>query len=200
MKILNLKAKVRKVKYNSYEGEVGKVAANILNRDFKASAPDEKWVTDVTQFNVCDKKIYLSPVMDLYNNEIISYSISFHPNFWQTREMLERAFLARPDAKPIFHSDQGWQYQMKGYQTMLSERGITQSMSKKATCLDNACMESFFGRLKQELFYGKRFRDVTHFISELESYLHYYNNRRISLKLKGLSPVQYRLQSFQSTG
>lgn len=199
MKTLCLKAKVRKVKYNSYKGEVGKVAENLLNRNFHAAAPNEKWVTDVTQFNVCGKKIYLSPIMDLYNNEIVSYAISENPSFWQTQEMLEKAIRTRPAAMPILHSDQGWQYQMRQYQELLAMQGIHQSMSRKATCLDNAPMESFFGRLKQEMFYGKRFTSVEHFISELNVYLDYYNNRRISIKRKGLSPVQYRLQSFPST-
>lgn len=199
MKCLGIKAKIRKVKYNSYKGEVGKVAENLLNRDFHADAPNEKWVTDVTQFTVCGNKVYLSPVLDLYNNEIVAYSVSQNPSFWQTREMLENAFCQRPTATPILHSDQGWQYQMKPYQQLLRSRGIRQSMSRKATCLDNAPMESFFGRLKQEMFYGKKFNSVEHFIEQLESYLDYYNNRRITLKLKGLSPVQYRLQSSHST-
>ena len=114
MRQLGLKVKVRRAKYKSYKGEVGKISPNILNRNFKATAPNQKWVTDVTEFAVCDDKVYLSPIMDLYNREIVSYSISLSPNFWQTKEMLQGAIskLNKQDT-PILHSDQGWQYQIK---------------------------------------------------------------------------------------
>ena len=193
MNKMNLHGKQRRSKYKSYKGEVGQIAPNILNREFKASQPYEKLVTDVTEFMVCDEKIYFSPVMDLYNREIISYSISQRPNFAQTREMLEGLFQRLPEeARPILHSDQGWQYQMKEYQRMLKEHNIIQSMSRKGNCLDNSCMENFFGRLKVEMFFGEKFESVNTFIDKLKEYIYYYNNKRISLKLKGMSPVQYR--------
>jgi putative transposase len=197
MKSLNLKGKTRKnEKYHSYKGEVGKVAENLLQRDFTASKPFEKLTTDVTQFNVCDDKVYLSPVMDLYNREIISYSISLSPNLEQIREMLNGLFERLPDgATPIFHSDQGWQYQHSEYQRLLKEHNIIQSMSRKGNCMDNGAMENFFGRLKVEMFYGEKFRTVDEFVHCLEEYISYYNNQRISLKLKGMSPVQYRTHS-----
>lgn len=197
MKELNLKGKQRKNgKYHSYRGEVGKVADNLLNRDFKAEKPFEKLTTDVTEFKVCNDKVYLSPVMDLYNREIISYSISLSPNLWQIREMLSGLFDKMPkEAKPIFHSDQGWQYQHSEYQRLLSEHNIRQSMSRKGNCMDNGAMENFFGRLKVEMFYGEKFDSVDDFIQELKSYITYYNNDRISMKLKGMSPVQYRTHS-----
>lgn len=195
MKSLNLHGKQRRSKYKSYRGEVGKVAANILNREFNTDKPYTKLVTDVTEFAVCDDKIYLSPIMDLYNREILSYSISYSPNFEQTREMLNGLFEVLPiTSTPVLHSDQGWQYQMKEYQQRLQERGITQSMSRKGNCLDNAAMENFFGRLKTEMFFGEKFSSTTDFIHKLKEYITYYNNDRISLKLKGLSPVQYRTQ------
>lgn len=196
MKCLNLNGKQRKSKYKSYKGEVGKVAPNLLSRNFEAEKPFEKLVTDVTEFAVCDDKVYLSPIMDLYNREIVSYSISLSPNFEQTREMLKGLFEILPsEARPIIHSDQGWQYQMKEFQSCLQENCITQSMSRKGNCLDNAAMENFFGRLKVEMFYGEKFDSVEDFIQKLIEYLEYYNNERISLKLNGLSPVQYRTQS-----
>lgn len=197
MKILNLKGKQRKSgKYHSYKGEVGKVADNLLKRDFTASKPFEKLTTDVTEFRVCNDKVYLSPVMDLYNREIVSYSISLSPNLWQIREMLSGLFAKLPeDARPLFHSDQGWQYQHAEYQRLLKEHNITQSMSRKGNCMDNGAMENFFGRLKVEMFYGEKFESVTAFINELENYIDYYNNERISMKLKGMSPVQYRTHS-----
>ena len=197
MKQLSLKGKQRKNdKYHSYKGTVGKVADNLLNRDFSANKPFEKITTDVTQFTVCDEKIYLSPVLDLFNNEVVSYSISTSPNLEQVREMLNGLFEKLPtDATPIFHSDQGWQYQHAEYQRLLKEHNITQSMSRKGNCMDNGAMENFFGRLKVEMFYGEKFESVNAFIDELKHYIDYYNNERISLKLKGMSPVQYRTHS-----
>ena len=197
MRILDLKGKQRKnEKYHSYKGEVGKIADNILKRDFHASKPFEKLTTDVTQLKVCGEKVYLSPVMDLYNREIVSYSISTSPNLWQIRDMLDGLFAKLPaDASPVFHSDQGWQYQHAEYQRLLAEHNITQSMSRKGNCMDNGAMENFFGRLKVEMFYGEKFENVNVFIDELKRYIDYYNYERISMKLKGMSPVQYRTHS-----
>ncbi len=197
MKTLGLKGKqCKNDKYHSYKGQVGKVADNHLNREFYADKPFEKLTTDVTQFKVGDNKVYLSPVMDLFNREIVSYSISLSPNLWQIREMLNGLFAKLPaDATPLFHSDQGWQYQHAEYQRLLAEHNIKQSMSRKGNCMDNGAMGNFFGRLKVEMFYGEKFESVNAFIDELNKYIHYYNNERISLKLKGMSPVQYRTHS-----
>ena len=197
MKSLGLKGKQRKnERYRSYKGEVGRVADNHLKREFYADKPFEKLTTDVTQFNVGGEKVYLSPVMDLYNREILSYSISLSPNLEQIREMLTGLFAKLPsDARPLFHSDQGWQYQHTEYQRLLSEHNIKQSMSRKGNCMDNGAMENFFGRLKVEMFYGEKFESVNAFIEELNRYIHYYNHDRISLRLKGMSPVQYRTHS-----
>ena len=194
MKSLNIRGKQRKnEQYHSYKGEVGKVPENILNRDFTASKPFEKLTTDVTQFKVCNDKVYLSPVMDLYNREIVAYSISLSPNFEQIREMLQGLTEKLPEgATPIFHSDQGWQYQHTEYQSYLKEHNITQSMSRKGNCMDNGAMENFFGRLKVEMFYGEKFETVDEFVHRLREYIDYWNNERISLKLKGMSPVGYR--------
>ena len=192
----HLQAKQRKAKYKSYKGEVGKVADNLLKRNFTAKKPFEKPTTDVTEFSVCNEKVYLSPIMDLYNREIISYSISLSPNLEQIREMLNGLFEKLPEnAKPLFHSDQGWQYQHAEYQRLLKEHNITQSMSRKGNCMDNGAMENFFGRLKVEMFYGEKFESVNAFIEKLHEYIYYYNNERISRKLKGMSPVQYRTHS-----
>ena len=196
MKSLNLKGKQRKNKYKSYKGDVGKIAPNILNRNFKATKPFEKLTTDVTEFNVCDEKIYLSPILDMYNNEILSYSISLSPNFYQTREMLNGLIKQLPpNVNPILHSDQGWQYQMREYQQILKDNNITQSMSRKGNCLDNSVMENFFGRLKTEMFFGEKFESVNTFIDKLKEYIYYYNNERIITKLK-MSPVKYRTQNY----
>jgi transposase InsO family protein len=193
MKSLHLKGKQRKnEKYHSYKGEVGKVAENLLRRDFSAEKPFEKLTTDVTQFNVCGEKVYLSPILDLYNREIVSYSISLSPNLEQIREMLSGLFEKLPEtARPLFHSDQGWQYQHAEYQRLLKAHNITQSMSRKGNCMDNGAMENFFGRLKVEMFYGEKFESVNAFIEKLKEYIEYYNNERIITKLK-TSPVKYR--------
>lgn len=194
----NIKCMVRMKKYKSYRGELGKIAPNLLQRNFKADKPNEKWVTDVTEFSLLGTKLYLSPILDLYNGEIISYNISDRPVFAQTLDMLEKAFKKIPDdAGLILHSDQGWQYQMKQYQYILKEKGINQSMSRKGNCLDNSVMENFFGLLKSELFYLQEFTSIEQFKIELMDYIEYYNNKRIKCKLKGLSPVQYRIQSLQ---
>ncbi|KAA6309935.1 hypothetical protein EZS27_038669 [termite gut metagenome] len=154
MGILDLKCKVRKVRYRSYKGEVGRIAPNVLERNFKTSLPSQKWVTDVTQINIKDEKIYLSPILDLFNGEIIAYSISKSPNMQMISEMLDKAFEKVQDTKGIiFHSDQGWQYQHYGYRKSLEEHGIIQSMSRKGNCLDNAMAENFFGIMKTELLY-----------------------------------------------
>ena len=183
-------------KYHSYKGEVGKIADNLLARDFRASKPFEKLTTDVTQFKVGNEKVYLSPVMNLYNREIISYSVSLHPDLEQIREMLKELTTKLPKgATPIFHSDQGWQYQHTEYQRYLRDHNIIQSMSRKGNCMDNGAMENFFGRLKVEMFYGEKFETVDELVHRLREYNYYWNNERISLKLKGMSPVQYRTHS-----
>ena len=169
MRSMGLFGKRRKGKYKSYKGEVGKIAPNVLNRDFEASKSFEKLATDVTEFAVCNDKVYLSPVIDLYNNEVISYSISLSPNFEQTREMLKYLFGKLPQGvRPILHSDQGWQYQMKEFQGQLREHNIIQSMSRKGICSDNSVMENFFGRLKVEMYYGEKFQTVDEFVHCLE--------------------------------
>ncbi len=196
MKELHLKCMVRVKKYSSYKGEVGKIAPNLLQRNFKADKPNQKWATDITEVAMFGKKIYLSPILDMYNGEIISYNISERPVLSQVLDMVDRAFSTLPDSTNlIFHSDQGWQYQHKQYQKRLSEKGIRQSMSRKGNCLDNAVMENFFGLLKSELIYLKKFSSIEEFVIELKNYIDYYNNKRIKSKLKGLSPVQYRIQS-----
>jgi putative transposase len=193
---LGLKSLVKPKRYRSYKGLVGKIAPNILQREFESAEPNQKWVTDVTEFKVAGEKLYLSPILDLYNGEIISYSIAKRPRFEMIKNMLDKAFKRlRKDEKPLLHSDQGWQYQMGYYQKMLRDRQIVQSMSRKGNCFDNAVMENFFGILKSECYYLQKFNSVDELAKALDHYIHYYNHKRIKLKLKGLSPVQYRTQS-----
>lgn len=196
MKELDIVCRVRMKRYRSYKGEVGKVAPNLLDRDFEAGRPNQKWVTDVTEFNLFGRKLYLSPILDLYSRDIVSYSLAERPQLSMISSMLEEAFAKLPDdAEPILHSDQGWQYQHRLYQRMLKEKGVRQSMSRKGNCLDNAVMENFFGLLKSELLYLQEFDSMEHFKAELIEYLDYYNNRRIKEKLKGLPPALHRQQA-----
>jgi len=199
MKELGLKCLVRMKKYKSYKGTAGKIAPNILNRQFTTDQPNTKWVTDITEFKLFGEKLYLSPVLDLFNGEIITYTIGSRPTYSLVSDMLEKAFerLSEED-ELLMHSDQGWHYQMKQYRNALQEKGITQSMSRKGNCYDNAVMENFFGILKSEFLYLKEFESVEHFKQELEKYIMYYNNQRIKAKLKGMSPVQYRTHALQA--
>lgn len=193
---MGLKCEVRLKRYRSYKGDVGKIAPNILERNFKAEKPNQKWVTDVTEFSIHGVKCYLSPIIDLYNREIISYNITNRPTLDLVIDMVDNALKAIPDnTELIIHSDQGWHYQHSNYQYRLKQKGIQQSMSRKGNCLDNAAIESFFGVLKSELLYLQKFDSLEHFQKELEIYLDYYNNQRIKTHLNGMSPVQYRTHS-----
>ena len=196
MKEMGIVCRVRMKRYRSYKGEVGKIAPNLLGRDFYAEKPNQKWVTDVTEFQLFGQKLYLSPILDLYSRDIVSYTISDRPVLSMVTSMLEKAFASIPDnTNLLLHSDQGWHYQHKQYQRMLREKGIKQSMSNKGNCLDNAVMENFFGLLKSELLYLQEFESMDHFKHELNEYLDYYNNRRIKARLKGLPPALHRQQA-----
>ncbi|WP_424953543.1 IS3 family transposase, partial [Comamonas thiooxydans] len=176
MQMQGLKSLVRPKKYRSYRGSVNAQAPHLLQRQFQADAPQQKWVTDVTEFNVRGSKLYLSPVMDLYNGEIVAYEMRDKPDFQLVGNMLKKAIGKLKDqAAPLLHSDQGWQYQMSAYRRHLASKGITQSMSRKGNCLDNAAMESFFATVKTELFYMQKFTSTEHLRGELVNYIRYYN-------------------------
>ena len=195
---LKLFGKRSKEKYHSYKGKIGKVADNIINRDFKAYIPLQKWTTDVSEFKFSWGKCYVSPILDMYTNEIISYDLSLHPNLKQISNMLEKAFNKFPKLNNlILHSDQGWQYQHKYYVNELKKHGIIQSMSRKGNCYDNSIMETFFGRLKNEIYYGyeKSYSSFEEFSRAIEEYIDYYNNERIQSKTKWMPPTKYRLAS-----
>lgn len=199
MKLLALKSVIRIKKYKSYKGEQGKIAPNILERNFRATAPNQKWATDVTEFNVSGNKLYLSPIIDLFNQEIISYELTERPVFNQVVMMLSKAFKTIPNnTNLVLHSDQGWQYQMKQYQRLLKQKGIKQSMSRKGNCLDNAIIENFFGIIKSELFYLKKYKSIDQLKQEIQEYINYYNNDRIKSNLNKMSPIKYRAHYYQT--
>ena len=202
MKVLGLVARIRrKRKYSSYQGEIGKKAENLIQRQFEAAKPMEKCYTDVTEFAIpaSARKLYLSPVLDGFNSEIIAFNLSCSPNLEQVQTMLEQAFTEEHYENTILHSDQGWQYQHDSYHRFLESKGIQASMSRKGNSPDNGMMESVFGILKSEMFYGyeKSFQSLKQLEQAIVDYINYYNNKRIKVKLKGLSPVQYRTKSFQ---
>jgi len=164
MKELGLVCRVRMKKYRSYKGEKGTTADNILDREFRAEKPNQKWVTDVTEFRLFGQKLYLSPILDLCSGDIVTYTMSDSPNLLMVTTMLEQAFAKIPDdTKLLLHSDQGWHYRHKQYVQMLQDKGIRQSMSHKGNCYDNAVMENFFGHLKSELLYLQEFKSMEHF-------------------------------------
>ena len=202
MKVLDLAARIRrKRKYSSYQGEIGKKANNLIQRQFEGDKPMEKCYTDVTEFAIpaSTQKLYLSSVLDGFNSEIIAFNLSCSPNLEQVQTMLEQAFTEKHYENTILHSDQGWQYQHDSYHRFLESKGIQASMSRKGNSPDNGMMESFFGILKSEMFYGyeKSFQSLKQLEQAIVDYINYYNNKRIKVKLKGLSPVQYRTKSFQ---
>ena len=215
MSKLNLYGITPRAKYKSYKGDFNGTVDNLLLykkvdtkkhrteyiRDFSTTDVNEKWTTDVSEFHIAAGKLYLSPILDMHNREIVSYNISRSPSFVQTTDMLNKAFSRFENLSHlIFHSDQGWQYQMFQYHKALKERGITQSMSRKGNCLDNSPMENFFGKMKNEMFYGHEyeFKTLEQLQKAMENYIEYYNNERIQVKLKGLTPCQARNQSLYS--
>ena len=209
---MNLFGNTPKAKYKSYKGNMNGTVKNHLldvvideenhntyyKRNFSTNTVNEKWTTDISEFHIAAGKLYLSPILDMHNREIVSWDISKHPNYEQIANMLDIAFHRYPNIEGlIFHSDQGWQYQMNQYHKTLHEHGIIQSMSRKGNCLNNCVIENFFGKMKNEMFYGHEYEFKT--LDELESamneYIHYYNEERIQTKLKGLTPCQARGQA-----
>lgn len=179
-------------KRHGKRGKTSHTAPNLLNRDFTATKLNQKWVTDVTEFHIGGKKLYFSPLMDLANREIIAYQFATRPKFSLVKGMLEQGFKRlKPTDCPIIHSDQGVLYGTNSRVKMLKGKAV-QSMSRRGNCYDNAVIESFFGILKSECFYTRHYTSIAELQSELEKYIVYYNQKRIKLNLKGLSPVQYR--------
>nr|HEK8583400.1 IS3-like element IS1397 family transposase [Escherichia coli] len=192
MQQLGLKSPVRLKKYRSYRGNMGLAAENILQRQFKAEAPCEKWVTDITEFRAGGQKLYLSPILDLFNGEIVAWETACRPTEELVKRMLNKGLESLAEGeKPLLHSDQGWHYRIKSYQSALADRGLVQSMSRKGNCLDNAVMENFFGHLKEEMYYRRDYRSVEELENAVNEYITYWNQKRIKLSLGGLSPVEY---------
>lgn len=197
MRALRLRCVVRRKKrYSSYRGQMGKTAPNLLSRDFTATAPNQKWVTDITEFRIGDDKLYLSAVMDLFDRQIIAYRVGTSPNMELVLGSLKDATgeLSRTQ-RPLIHSDQGFQYQHAKWRTMITQIHAIQSMSHKGNCLDNAMIENFFGHLKEELFHHTTYPSIHTLEAAIHDYIRWYNNDRISTTLNGLSPAKYRIHA-----
>lgn len=198
MRELGLKSKIRKKRYQ-VQGYVpptcGRTAENLLNRDFSATAPNQKWVTDVTYIHVGQKRMFLSVIMDLFNNEIVAYQISERNDNPLVMKTVRKAVQKRKDVYgTILHSDRGFQYTSHKYHDTLCKGGLLASMSRKGNCLDNACVESFFSHLKTEALYPYHISDLKEAQKRIRAYIRFYNEKRIQLKLNKLTPVEYRHQ------
>ena len=187
----------RKRRYGSYLGEISPAPENIINRDFKAATPNEKWLTDITEFHIPAGKIYLSPIIDCFDGMVVSWSIGTRPDSELVNTMLDAAIekVANSKSRPIVHSDRGAHYRWPGWLTRMQNANLIRSMSRKGCSPDNAACEGFFGRLKTELFYPRNWQgaSIEQFIQTIDSYIRWYNEKRIKISLGSLSPVEYRM-------
>ena len=182
-------------KYNSYKGEISQEVKNIIERDFHADSPNTKWLTDITEFAIPAGKVYLSPIIDCYDGMVVSWKIGRTPDSILVNKMLDEAInTLKPSEHPLIHTDRGCHYRWPGWIKRMEDAGLTRSMSKKGCSPDNAACEGFFGRLKNETFYGRSWIDISieDFIAEINSYIQWYNTKRIKQSLGYMSPVEYR--------
>jgi putative transposase len=186
----------RKRRYGSYLGEISPAPQNIINRDFHAGTPNEKWLTDITEFHIPAGKVYLSPMVDCFDGLVVSWTIGTHPNAELVNTMLDAAIesVAEFESRPVVHSDRGAHYRWPGWLARMHDAKLVRSMSRKGCSPDNAACEGFFGRLKTELFYPRNWQDTTveQFIQIVDSYIRWYNEKRIKISLGSLSPIEYR--------
>ncbi|PWJ98175.1 IS3 family transposase, partial [Tumebacillus permanentifrigoris] len=192
MQVLGIQSRIRRKRKYFGRREATVVSPNLLNRNFKATKPNEKWVTDITFLSVQGQWLYLSVLLDLYNNEVISYRISERNDLPLVLETVKAAIKKRKPKGVHLHSDQGHQYTSRQYHKLLSTSGITASMSRKGNCLDNACAESFFSHLKSECIYLDKFKSKTELEVAVKRYVKFYNHKRFQSRLKNHSPVRYR--------
>jgi len=189
-------ARPKRRRYRSYIGEISPAPENIINRDFHAEAPNEKWLTDISEFRIPAGKVYLSPIIDCFDGMVVSWSIGASPDAKLVNTMLDAAIetLADSTDKPIVHSDRGGHYRWPGWLSRIAKASLVRSMSRKACSPDNSACEGFFGRLKTEMFYPRDWRSTTiaQFIEELDNYIRWYNEKRIKISLGYLSPIEYR--------
>lgn len=200
MRFTGIKARIRRKKVNRKRTKPDYIQENILARDFKSTKPNQKWLTDVTEFSIPKdkRKLYLSPILDLYDNSIVEYELSFSNNNRLVFKMFDKAIKKHPGAKPIFHSDRGFQYTNRPFKTKIEKANMTQSMSRVGKCIDNGPMEGFFGILKSEMFYDKKFKSMDELIQKIHDYIKFYNEKRLQKRLECLAPIEYRNQALVS--
>jgi Transposase and inactivated derivatives len=196
MKTINMKSVIRKKKKN-YKASTPQITAeNILNRDFQAGKSNQKWLTDVTEFKLTNgQKAYLSAILDLGDKSIVSYLVGHSNNNQLAFETFDLAIAANPNAKPLFHSDRGFQYTNKLFKDKLDSIGATQSMSRISRCIDNGPMEGFWGIIKSEMYYLQKYHTYEELKVAIDEYVIFYNTRRLQKNLKGLTPIEYRNQT-----
>lgn len=196
MKEEHLEVRITKRKrYSSYMGEISPAVANEINRDFHSSKPNEKWLTDITEFNIGEKKVYLSPIIDCFDGLPVTWTIGTSPNAELVNTMLDNAIAQLDNGeKPIVHSDRGCHYRWPGWIERMNKAKLIRSMSKKGCSPDNSACEGFFGRMKNEMFYGIKWDDteVSEFIDIVNEYMEWYREKRIKVSLGGISPMEYR--------
>lgn len=195
MKELGIQARIRKKRRFYGHKEKMVVSENKLNREFTASRPNEKWATDITYLLFNGRRLYLSTIYDLFNNEVVAYQISKRNDLRLVIQTVKKAVKKRDVNGVLLHSDQGFQYTSQQYHQLLQQYNITASMSRKGNCLDNACMESFFGHFKSECLYLHHFTMDEEVIQAVHHYMHFYNHERFQNRLNYLSPVDYRAQA-----
>jgi putative transposase len=196
MRSINMKSVIRRKKKNYVQSTPQITAENILNRKFYADKPNEKWLTDVTEFKLTDgTKAYLSAIFDLHDNSIVSYVLGRSNNNILVFETFDKAIEANPNASPLFHSDRGFQYTNKSFKKKLDNIGAMQSMSRVGRCIDNGPMEGFWGIIKSEMYYLTRFHNFDELLQSIDKYIDFYNTRRLQENLKGLTPIEYRNQA-----
>ena len=186
---------IRQKKYSSYLGEISPAVPNEVQRDFHADKPNKKWLTDITEFKIGEGKVYLSPIIDCFDGMPITWTVGTSPNAELVNTMLDNAIvLLKENEHPIVHSDRGCHYRWSGWIQRMDEAGLTRSMSKKGCSPDNSACEGFFGRMKNEMFYGEKWDKISveEFISIINQYMQWYRDKRIKLSLGGLSPMEYR--------
>lgn len=187
-----------KKKYNSYKGAVSHIAKKVLDREFTHGAPNTVWASDVSEFRVAGMKVNLSPIMDLFDQAIVSYSVSTSPNIALMSQSLRDAIAQQSPGKGLLvHTDQGFQYQDSSWRDLIKDIGGVQSMSRKGNYYDNAVMENFFGHLKAKIYHDESFTSFDEFYRPLDDYIHWYNHDRIQQRLKGLTTMQYRNQTLE---
>jgi len=200
MNLMGISSVIRRKRKGYMKHQPQMTAENILSRNFKASHPNEKWLTDITEFKLTgsSQKLYLSSIIDLYDKSIIAYKTGTSNHNKLVFDTFDLAVQKNPTARPLFHSDRGFQYTNKNFKTKLTHINAEQSMSRVGRCIDNGPMEGFWGIIKSEMYYLDKFKSLEHLVKAINDYIYFYNNQRYHTKLKGMTPMDYRNQALST--